>query len=96
MGSKGALVIDDLDKQEPLLRAGTFPESGGWSVDTTTPAKLHRGTEVSDYPSVPGNYTEFYLAVASAIRGDGVMPVSIQDALDVALIIDQAREISIR
>jgi predicted dehydrogenase len=96
MGSKGALVIDDLDKQEPLLRTGTFPENGGWSVDTTTPAKLHRGAEVSDYPAVPGNYTEFYLAVASAIRGNGVMPVSIQDALDVALILEQAREMSIR
>lgn len=96
MGSKGALVITDLDKQEPLLRAGTNPENGGWNADTTTPAKLHRGDEVSDYPGVAGNYTTFYIEVAKAINGEGVMPVSIQEALDVALIIDQAREISIR
>jgi len=51
---------------------------------------------VSDYPGVAGNYTTFYIEVAKAINGEGVMPVSIQDALDVALIIDQAREISIR
>jgi predicted dehydrogenase len=96
MGSKGALVIADLDKQEPLLRSGVNPENGKWKVDTTTPAKLHRGEEVSEYPAVAGNYTQFYLEVAAAIQGDGVMPVSIQDALDVALIIDQARELSIR
>jgi hypothetical protein len=96
MGSKGALVIADLDKQEPLLRSGVNPENGKWNVDTTTPAKLHRGEEVSEYPAVAGNYTQFYLEVAAAIQGDGVMPVSIQDALDVALIIDQARELSIR
>ena len=96
MGSKGALVITELDKQEPLLRSGINPENGGWSVDTRTPAKLHRGDEVSDYPAVAGNYTQFYTEVYASINGEGVMPVSIKDALEVALIIDQAREISIR
>ncbi len=96
MGDKGALVITDLDKQEPLLRAGTNPEIGGWTVDTSTPAALHRGDDVTPYAAVPGDYTQFYTEVAQAIRGSGVMPVSIQDALDVALLIDQAREASIR
>ena len=96
MGSKGALVITDLDKQEPLLRQGINPANGGWSEDTKTPAKIYRGDEIMDYPAEPGNYTTFYTEVAKAIRGEGVIPVSIQDALDVAAIIDQAREISIR
>ncbi len=96
MGDKGALVIHDLDKQEPLLRSGKNPEAGGWKLDTTTSAQIHRGEQTIDYPAVPGDYTQFYLQVAGAIRGEGVMPVSIQDALDVALIVDQAREISIR
>jgi scyllo-inositol 2-dehydrogenase (NADP+) len=96
MGDKGALIIHDLDKQEPLLRSGMRPEVGGWKLDTTTTAQIHRGEEILDYSAVPGDYTQFYLQVAEAIRGNGVMPVSIQDALDVAFIVDQAREISIR
>ena len=96
MGDKGALVISELDKQEPLLRSGINPEFGGWQVDTRTPALLVRGEESISYEAVPGDYTPFYLQVAEAIRGNGEMPVSIQDALDVAKIIDKAREISIR
>ncbi len=96
MGDNGALVISELDKQEPLLRSGINPEFGGWQVDTRTPALLVRGEESVSYEAVPGDYTPFYLQVAEAIRGNGEMPVSIQDALDVAKIIDKAREISIR
>ena len=96
MGSKGALVITDLDKQESLLRSGTFPELGGWTVDTKTPAYIHRGDEILEYPAEPGDYTAFYRQVAEAIRGNGLMPVSLEDALEVARLVDQAREISVR
>ena len=96
MGDKGSLVINDLDKQEPLLRAGVNPDKGGWKIDTTSPAQLVRGNESVPFDAVAGDYTHFYIAVADAIRGKGVMPVSIQDALDVALILDQARASSIR
>lgn len=96
MGDKGALVITELDKQEPLLRSGISPELGGWTIDTTTPALLVRGDESSAYEAVPGDYTPFYLQVAEAIRGNGAMPVSLEDALEVARIIDAARAMSIR
>jgi len=96
MGSKGALVITDLDKQEPLLRQGVHPGQGGWTVDTKTPAQFYRGDEIVDYPAESGDYTQFYLQVARAIRGEDVMPVSVEDALEVALLVDEAREKSIR
>ena len=96
MGDKGALVIHDLDKQEPLLRSGTNPEIGGWGVDTRTPAFLHRGDEVEEIESVPGDYTAFYIQVKNFIKGDGDMPVSLDDALAVSQIIETARKISIR
>jgi len=96
MGSKGALVINDLDKQEPFLRQGIHPGEGGWRVDTKTPAQIYRGDEIAEYPAEPGDYTEFYLQVAQAIRGEGGMPVSIDDALEVARLVDEAREKSIR
>jgi predicted dehydrogenase len=93
LGSKGALVIDELDPQEALLRAGKFPEGGSWSEPTTSVAHIHRGDQVEEIVGEPGNYALFYLAVASAITNGTSWPISNDDALLVAQIIDQARKI---
>ena len=93
LGSNGALVIDDLDPQEALLRAGKFPAGGIWSEPTTSVAHIHRGTEIEKVEGVAGNYAMFYTAVASAISNRTPWPVSNDDALLVASIIDQARAI---
>jgi hypothetical protein len=50
---------------------------------------------VVEYQAVDGNYTQYYLEVKSALAG-GKWPVSTEEALAVAKIIDQAREISFR
>jgi predicted dehydrogenase len=91
LGSKGALVINDLDPQEALLRAGKFPAGGIWSEPTTSVAHIHRGNEVEEIQGMAGNYAMFYTAVASAISNGTAWPVSNVDALLVASIIDQAR-----
>jgi scyllo-inositol 2-dehydrogenase (NADP+) len=91
LGSKGALVINELDPQEALLRAGKFPANGVWADPTTSVAHIHRGTEIEEIEGVPGNYGLFYTAVASAISKGTPWPVSNDDALLVASIIDQAR-----
>jgi len=91
LGSKGALVINDLDPQEALLRAGKFPAGGIWSEPTTSVAHIHRGTEIEEIEGVAGNYALFYSAVASAISNGTAWPISNQDALLVASLIDQAR-----
>jgi predicted dehydrogenase len=91
LGSKGALVINELDPQEALLRAGKFPAGGIWAEPTTSVAYIHRGTEIEEIEGVPGNYGLFYSAVASAISNGTPWPVSNEDALLVASIIDQAR-----
>jgi predicted dehydrogenase len=91
LGSKGALVINDLDPQEALLRAGKFPAGGIWSEPTTSVAHIHRGNEVEEIQGIAGNYAMFYTAVASAISNGTAWPVSNVDALLVASIIDQAR-----
>ncbi len=95
-GEKGSLVIQGLDPQEGFLRQDISPENGKWSVDTRTPAFIHRGDEVIEYESVPGDYVQFYLQVKSALTTGSPMPVSTDDALYVAEIIDQARSISAR
>jgi predicted dehydrogenase len=93
LGSKGALVINELDPQEALLRAGKYPAGAVWSEQTTSAAFIHRGAEVEEIQGVPGNYALFYTAVASAISNGTSWPISNDDALLVASIIDQARTI---
>lgn len=93
LGSQGALVIKELDPQEALLRAGKYPNGGLWSEPTTSVVHIHRGDQIEEIVGEPGNYGSFYTAVASAIINGTAWPVSHDDALLVAEIIDQARKI---
>jgi predicted dehydrogenase len=96
IGTKGALVINDLDPQEALLRAGKFPENGTWTLPTSSQAFIHRGEVVEEIESIPGNYAHFYKAVELAITKGSPWPIPNSDALLVAALIDQAREVGTR
>lgn len=96
LGTKGALVINELDPQEALLRAGHYPEGGTWTAPTHSRAFIHRGDVVEEIESIPGNYAHFYKAVESAITSGTPWPVANEDALLVARIIDEAREVGTR
>ena len=96
LGSKGALVVNELDPQEDALRAGQIPLGGVWSTPMTSAAAIHRGDEVISVDSVPGNYAAFYTLVKSAIESGSPAPVSLADALRVAEIIEEARALSVR
>jgi predicted dehydrogenase len=90
-GSNGTLIINELDGQEALLREGKKPLNGIWSEPVTSVATLHRGDEVISYPSIGGNYGAFYLAIEAGIRSGAAWPVTIEEALAVTQILDQAR-----
>ena len=96
VGSKGALIISDLDPQESLLRAGKYPAGGVWGEPTSSRAFLHQGDEVTQILGENGNYAIFYQLVKGALAGEKEWPVTTDEALEVARIIDQAREISTR
>ena len=96
LGSEGALIVEDLDPQEALLRAGEFPQGGTWSVPTSSKAYIQRGDTREEIETVPGNYGHFYLAVRDALAGKGSWPISTDEILMVASLIDKAREISVR
>jgi scyllo-inositol 2-dehydrogenase (NADP+) len=93
LGTHGALVINELDPQEALLRAGKYPDGGTWNLPTTSRAFIHRGDHVEEIDSVPGNYAHFYKEVEAAITTGSAWPIPNEDALLVAQIIDQARQI---
>ena len=96
LGTKGALVINELDPQEDALRAGQIPPGGMWSTPMTSAAAIHKGDQVTSVESVPGNYAAFYSLVKVAIESGTPAPVSLADALRVAEIIEEARAISVR
>jgi scyllo-inositol 2-dehydrogenase (NADP+) len=96
LGSKGALVINELDPQEDALRAGEIPMGGAWSAPMINTAEIHKGGEILPVDSVSGNYAAFYTLVKAAIETGSAPPVSLADALRVAEIIEEARAISVR
>ncbi len=96
LGSEGALVIHDLDPQEALLRSGQLPVNGIWNLPTSSRAFLHKGDSVEEIEGVPGNYGSFYLHIKGALSGENDWPVSHEEILAVARIIDKAREINVR
>ena len=90
-----SVLVIKLDPQEDLLRSGKYPEGGTWTIPSKSKTFIYRGDQVEEIDSEPGNYAHFYLEVAGAIAGKNAWPVSTQDALLVAKIIDQARAQSI-
>lgn len=94
----GTVIIDELDPQEEMLKAGEIPSGGKWSRSTASAVRLHRGANDSyeELIGEDGRYVDFYLQVNRAIREDAAMPVSAKDAIEVARLIDIAREISLR
>lgn len=86
LGNTGALVVNDLDPQENLLRAGNYLEG-----DKKSKVELHRGDKIDVIDAVPGDYVAFYKAVSNFLKGNGELPVAKSLVLQVAEIIDQAR-----
>lgn len=97
-GRNGTFIAKELDPQEALLRAGAKPLSTGWSdaASATGEFRIHKGAESFNYRGVPGNYLAFYNQVKESLSTGASMPVSRNFALDVARILDRAREIDIR
>lgn len=96
LGTKGALIINDLDPQEALLRTGAIPVGGKWAVATSSKALLHQGESVREIVTEDGNYATFYTLVRGALRNENPWPVSTADAQAVARLVDEARKESIR
>ena len=94
IGSEGAFVVKELDPQEALLRAGKAPKDGKWEEGTSSQAFIHRGDSVEEFKADPGNYASFYSLVHEAIVNKTAMPISPEEILAVAQIIDKAREIN--
>jgi len=98
LGTQGGLRIDPADDQEADMLAGVDPTSPQWGARRAgTEGRLRVFDESSQCTEERlvlerGAWTQFYPAVARAIRGDGPVPVDIADAVQTARVMDAARE----
>ncbi|HYO55106.1 oxidoreductase [Archangium sp.] len=77
-----------LDAQEEQLKAGLRPGMAGWGLEPAERyGRLSRGGIV---PGLPGCYEQFYRQLASAIAGEGPVPVSAESAAQVIRVIEAA------
>jgi predicted dehydrogenase len=91
-GTGGSWIKHGLDPQEDALRAGQLPGGEGWGRDPR-PGQLLRADadghlQVQVAPDLRGDYPAYYAALAAAIGGQGPVPVTAQEALQVARLID--------
>lgn len=92
-----------LDPQEDQLRlAGIGPGHKDFGVEpeschgTLTTVEKEKATPVQrTYPTItPLTYVEYYRVFAKALRGEGAVPVSADEARDVLRILEQALQSS--
>lgn len=91
------------DRQEDQLRHENIgPGQEDYGVDPeshygtlVTVGKEQAAPVVERYPTVlPATYVEYYRIFAKAIRGEGEVPVTAEDARDVLQIIELAKQSS--
>ena len=83
-GTGGSYDVGAFDGQADDLMAGGSPAAAGdaWGgVPREWWGRLHAGTSTRPWPSERGDWTVFYTAFASAVRGQGVVPVDPWDAV---------------
>ncbi len=92
-GTRGSWIKHGTDVQESATVAGQLPGGPDWGVDPQA-GLLTIGTESEQRPNIPGDYRQFYAAVAKAIRGEGPNPVTPAEALAVMEVLEAGLESS--
>ena len=92
-GSRGAYVVWGMDGQEPALIEGRSPASEEWFHEPEERwGRLFRGETSEPVRSERGRWDTFYPAFATAVRGEGPVPVDPHDAIASLTVIDAIRE----
>ncbi len=88
------VVAPDMDGQEARLIAGQSPASRpDWGIEPEDRwGRVYRDGRSEVLPSERGAWDLFYPAFATAVRGDGPLPVNPWDAVATAEVLDAARQ----
>jgi predicted dehydrogenase len=93
-GTTGTYIVDGIDGQEAVLKAGRSPADLGdrWGVEPEhTWGRLYRGATGAPVRSERGRWDSYYPAFAAAVRGEGPLPVDPWDSVRNMDILDAAR-----
>lgn len=93
IGSEGKFVVNDLDSQEEMLKAGIRPGSVEWKEKAPALKGLLLTEEegLSDIEIAPGDYGLFYRNLTSAINQGDKLLISPGEARDVVSILQQIK-----
>ncbi|MEP7279467.1 MAG: Gfo/Idh/MocA family oxidoreductase [Bacteroidota bacterium] len=96
-GTRGSFIKARTDVQEVMLQAGIVPGGSNWGVEPETEkGLLHTekdGKIIREYvPSLKGNYGDYYDVLYTAIRENGPLPVTAEQALNIIRVIEAAYE----
>jgi predicted dehydrogenase len=94
-GTTGTYVVDEIDGQEALLKAGKSPSDLGdrWGVEPEHRwGRLHHGETSAPIRTERGRWDVFYPTFATAVRGDATVPVDPADTLRAMAVLDAARQ----
>jgi predicted dehydrogenase len=93
-GTTGTYIVDGLDGQEAVLKAGKSPKDLGerWGVEPEQAwGRLYHGTTSAPVHSERGRWDLYYPAFAAAVRGEDAVPVDPWDAVRTMDVLDAAR-----
>jgi predicted dehydrogenase len=94
-GATGTYIVDGMDGQEALLKAGRSPAGLGerWGVEAEHNwGRLHHGETSAPVRTERGRWDTFYPTFAHAVRGDAIVPVDPADAIRTMTVLDAARQ----
>jgi predicted dehydrogenase len=84
--------VTSMDPQEDALAAGHLPSASGWgAVDESAWGTLGTDDRVVRVPTLPGDYGVFYREVAQTVLTGASPPVTIDDGISVADVLDAAQ-----
>jgi scyllo-inositol 2-dehydrogenase (NADP+) len=92
LGSRGAYLKHGLDGQEAALRSGMRADDPGFGQEAESDwGSLIRGDEAENVPTLPGQWTRYYVGIERALRTGASAPVTAEDALQVLQLMEMAR-----
>lgn len=95
-GTKGSYVKHGVEQQESRLIAGVVPGSKDWGKDPNDGVlTTYENGQLTEniYPSVDGNYLEYYRQLREALKGNQQPPVSFEQMLATTRVIENTKRI---
>ncbi len=95
LGSAGAYVKYGMDVQADELARGDTSRRPNWNVEPEASwGELGTPGETRKIPTVPGDYRDYYAGVRDTLRKELPPPVTIDQAIDVLVVIEAAHRSS--